>query len=108
MPEYQRFNLEVDSQERTQTRDQRIARITSLYQSGAVRADVAREAIAKLSRGEYVAEIETMLLQVEPLEAVNWDNAVHRERAEAAAEKAVADAALVKQQGLLPRGKPTI
>lgn len=51
MPEYQKYNLETDSQGRTQTSEQRIARITSLYQSGAVLADVARDRIGQLARG---------------------------------------------------------
>lgn len=84
MPEYQKYDLEVDSQGRTQTAEQRIARITSLYQSGAVRADIARDRINQIARGVYVSEIETTLLKVEPLDAVNMDQAVHMERANAA------------------------
>lgn len=99
--EFQKIDLEVDGAGRSQNTEQRIARITSLFQSGQVRADVVREAILKLSRGVYVSEIETTRLVVKPMESVVTDQEIKQERAAAQAERA-------KAQGLTPRERPTI
>jgi len=99
--EYQKVDLELDSTGRSQNLDQRIARITTMFQSGLVRQEIAVEAIRKLSHGELVREIETTRLVVKPVDAVATDLEIRKNWDEALAARA-------KEQGIAPRSKPTL
>ena len=82
-------------------REKKIARITSMFQSGIVSLGVAKAAICKLSQNEDVLEIETTRLAVSPLANVSFDREIRQ-----AIEQAEADR--VKAQGMTPRAKPAI
>lgn len=101
MSEYQRIRLDVDVHGRPQNVDQKVARITIMFQTGLVREDIARAVIRQISHGEDVAEIETTRLQVKPLDSVMMDTEIRKEREAADAER-------LKAQGLTPRERPTI
>ncbi len=99
--EYEIVDLEVDATGRTQSPEQKIARITQMFQSGLVHPSVAARMIGAVVRGVYVSEIETTRLAVKSLDAVTMDTELRKLQAEE-------DAARLKQQGMTPRGKPTI
>ena len=95
-------DLQVDAAGHTQTKEKKVARIISMFQSGLVDPEVARTAIRKIEQGVYVTHIETTRLHVGSLDAVTSMNEdlIKLQDEEAAFR--------LKAQGMTPRGKPTI
>lgn len=85
----------------TRRRENKIAMITMMFQSGQVRLEIAKAAIIKLSQDEDVIEIETTTLAVKPLDHVTFDHEIRKSIEQADADR-------VKAQGLTPGRRPTM
>lgn len=99
---YETVDLTIDGQGKKQSREQRIAKITTLFQGGLVHQQVARDAILRITRGEDVREIETVRLVVgEMRTGIPTSAEIRKEREEYEAEVA-------RGQGLKPRTRPSL
>lgn len=97
--EYQKVDLTMDATGRTQTLDQRIARVVSMFQAGRVREEIAKDVIRRLGTGEAVREVETTIPA--PLDAVAATDRLKDIASEAQAQ-------IARAQGLTPKRKLSV